>query len=348
MADMIKTKNGYKKRIFIGRSETGSPIQKQFSGKTQKEVNQKIADFMAEHEKEVEKKASGSMTLEEAFLEQIKISTHIRKPRTVLKKEEDIAYIRKHAPSILSMDITTFGATKPNPFITMTISMLESGASNYGINNSIRAIKTVLHAYDMPVPKITYLEHETKKDTPEKSEVLAIISKLKELDHPLYIPVLLATYGPLRRGEICALTMDDFDFKAGTVTVSKNQTTGIHGGYVIGTPKTLSSRRTITLPPMILKEIKRKGLYPYNVNSLTMAWNVFLRKNGFTYHRFHSLRHFFVSYALNDLHLPELEIQRRGGWSNDKVMKEVYNDVLQSQKSKADQILFDAIENDLK
>lgn len=348
MADMIKTKTGYKKRIFVGRALNGSPIQKQFSGKTQKEVNQKIADFMAEHEKEVEKKASGSMTLEEAFLEQIELSTHIHKPRTVLKKEEDIAYIRKHAPSILAMDITTFGATKPNPFAAMTASMLESGASNYGVNNCLRAIKAVLNAYEVPVPKITYLEHETHIDVPEKSEVLAIINKLKELDHPLYIPVLLAAYGPLRRGEICALTMNDFDFKAGTVTVSKNQTTGIHGGYVIGTPKTRSSYRTITLPQIILKEVKKRGLYGYNVNSLTMAWNVFLRKNGFTYHRFHSLRHFFVSYALNDLHLPELEIQRRGGWSNDKVMKSVYNEVLQSQKKTADRILFDAIENDLR
>jgi integrase len=54
-----------------------------------------------------------------------------------------------------------------------------------------------------------------------------------------------------RQGELLALTWDDIDLKAGTLTVrrSLSQT---KAGFVVKEPKTKNSRRTIALPPFVV------------------------------------------------------------------------------------------------
>ena len=59
----------------------------------------------------------------------------------------------------------------------------------------------------------------------------------------------------IREGELLALTPADFDFKAGTVKISKSYQR-LHGEDVITTPKTKKSNRTIKMPPFLCDEMQ--------------------------------------------------------------------------------------------
>ncbi|MCZ3742196.1 tyrosine-type recombinase/integrase [Lactobacillus mulieris] len=71
----------------------------------------------------------------------------------------------------------------------------------------------------------------------------------------------LLAYTGLRKGEACALTWSDIDFKEHTIRVEKTTTLGMHNRIMVSTPKTKSSYRTIEVDNKtlsILLELKKK------------------------------------------------------------------------------------------
>lgn len=74
-----------------------------------------------------------------------------------------------------------------------------------------------------------------------------------ELDYTMY---RLLAFSGLRGGEALALTFDDIDFTAKTLTVNKTLSQ-IKGGYTVTTPKTKSSNRTISLDDKTLQILKK-------------------------------------------------------------------------------------------
>jgi integrase len=74
--------------------------------------------------------------------------------------------------------------------------------------------------------------------------------------HWLYMPVLIAAYTGLRRGEVLGLRWRDVDLLKGTLQVS--QAVEVIGGELhITAPKTERSHRTLTLPAALVPEITR-------------------------------------------------------------------------------------------
>ena len=59
----------------------------------------------------------------------------------------------------------------------------------------------------------------------------------------------------MRKGELLALTMNDIDFQAKKITISKTLAY-VNGEYIIQPPKTEQSNRVIDIPGFLLKEIK--------------------------------------------------------------------------------------------
>lgn len=80
----------------------------------------------------------------------------------------------------------------------------------------------------------------------------------------------------LRKGEIRALNWNDIDFKNNTLTVSKGLSDNVNGKrYIISSPKTKSSNRTLPLPKEVvndLKELKQKNIEYTNFKD---SWFVF-------------------------------------------------------------------------
>lgn len=176
---------------------------------------------------------------------------------------------------------------------------------------------------------------------PTELEVLGLLQLFRNTD--LEVPIMLAAYGGLRRGEICALRMSDID--GDFVHVSKAVVRDPQGTWVTKEPKTPSSIRTVLLPRFVIDRIREQGyithMLPSNVSN--RFWKR-QRNLGIRPYCFHSLRHFHASY-LHALNIPDAYIMARGGWSSPAVMQSVYRHALADHASVTDLLAVSAFQN---
>lgn len=67
----------------------------------------------------------------------------------------------------------------------------------------------------------------------------------------------LAIYGGFRRGEICGLEWQDIDFDTGIISIRRTSSYTKAKGIYTDTPKTVSSRRSLKMPPHIISMLKQ-------------------------------------------------------------------------------------------
>lgn len=80
---------------------------------------------------------------------------------------------------------------------------------------------------------------------------------LSEASDRFKIPLMLALYGGLRRGECSGLRWSDIDFSRGVLTIVRSVVKLKDGQEVLKeTPKTSASRRTVTLPRFVMKALE--------------------------------------------------------------------------------------------
>lgn len=104
-----------------------------------------------------------------------------------------------------------------------------------------------LHAVEPP---------KVRREPPETltlKEAKAYITAFE--GHPVEPIVLLAIGCGLRRSELAALTWEDFDFKAGTVTIAKTHHDHA-GGVIVEDPKSTTSHRVIAVPEWVLGRLR--------------------------------------------------------------------------------------------
>lgn len=147
----------------------------------------------------------------------------------------------------------------------------------------------------------------------------------------LEVPILLAAFGPLRRGEIFALTSDDL--KGNSIIVNKAVCIGEDGKIVTKTPKNYSSNRVVYLPDFVVDKIKdiQGPLVSCHPNSLSKAFSRVLKENDIPHFRFHDLRHYNVSIC-KAMNIPDEYIMARGGWATNYTMNNVYAHTLNDVK----------------
>ena len=147
---------------------------------------------------------------------------------------------------------------------------------------------------------------------PEECEKL--LQALVQESKPVHLGILLALYGGLRIGEICALQWKDFNFSEGTVSVSKtairitdtSQNAVPKTKVLIEKPKTECSKRIIPLPKDLLFFCKQAQQAPdafvLTGKNRCMEPRVcldnykrILQKAKIEDHTFHALRHTFAT-----------------------------------------------------
>lgn len=163
---------------------------------------------------------------------------------------------------------------------------------------------------ELPFQKSTKIEIFTKEEADNLLECLS--------DEPLMYQVLinLAIITGCRRGELVALKWSDFDFRKGTVSISKSNYKITGEAIGTKTPKTSGSVRLLALPPFCIDLLKiyRKeqnltrlslGDQWINENWVFTQWNGapmypttptlwfsrFLKRHGLPHRKFHALRH---------------------------------------------------------
>lgn len=181
------------------------------------------------------------------------------------------------------------------------------------------------HSFRVKLPQAKPTEYYTPTD----KDIKTLLASVKGSD--LERAVLLAAFGTLREGEVCALTVNDFT--KNTVTVSKSMAWN-GSGYVIKSPKTVESNRTITLPPKIIKRItkgKTDRIVDYTPKNLSQTFARKLKEIGLPPFRFHDLRAYSAS-VRHALGVPDAYILADGGWKTDSVMKRVYRRAMDDKR----------------
>lgn len=171
----------------------------------------------------------------------------------------------------------------------------------------------------LPKEKRTEMAYYTIE---EVEELLKYLDK-EPLKYKAIISIAIMT--GLRRGEIIGLHWQDIDFNTGNVTIKRSVQYLIGKGVSEKTPKTETSKRTITLPTYcisILKELQKENLkqrillgskYIVNDNvfvteignimhpdTITSWFAKFIEKNKLRKIRFHDLRHTSATILLSE------------------------------------------------
>lgn len=171
--------------------------------------------------------------------------------------------------------------------------------------------------------------------TPCDEEMRVLLEHIK--DRPeLLTAVLLAAFGSMRRGEICALT--SVDFTGNRVRVTKSMVRDKEGIWIIKpTPKTDESNREIVLPSFVMESItlpETGRVVPLHPEQISNRFRRAVRSSGCGHtFRFHDLRHYYVSIA-HALGVPDAYIMQMGGWRTDNIMHRVYRDTLPDMMAK--------------
>lgn len=87
-----------------------------------------------------------------------------------------------------------------------------------------------------------------------KAEYQRFLDAVCDKERSFYAFEILYWTG-IREGELLALTPDDFDFEAGTLTIDKSFAVR-NGEHVIGPPKTKKSYRTIAISDFLCEEVR--------------------------------------------------------------------------------------------
>lgn len=161
---------------------------------------------------------------------------------------------------------------------------------------------------------------------PSEEDIRAILDASKGSEDS--IGIQLGVLG-LRRGEICALRMEDL--KGNELTISRNLVYNKEW-IVKENPKTDASFRTIILPDKLVKEIKNKGsFFDLSPKKLNEHLHMYQDKLKIPRFRFHDLRHYFASYC-HAQGICDADIMAMGGWESDFVMKRIYRESMEAQK----------------
>lgn len=144
----------------------------------------------------------------------------------------------------------------------------------------------------------------------------------------------LLFWSGMRSGEMLALTLNDFDFKAETVSISKNYAR-LDNEDLILEPKTPKSKRKVTLPPflcdMVQSYVERlvaydsaDRLFTVTKHYLKHEMNRGCKKSGVKVIRIHDLRHSHAS-LLIEMGFSPLLISERLGHEDIKTTLQTYS-----------------------
>lgn len=265
-------------------------------------------------------------TLQEAMDKYIKSKEHILSPSTIRGYN---TLIKNAYPSLL------LKKTK-----RITRQDIQEWANAYSTNHSP---KSVSNAHGFLSAVLSTFEPELRLHTklPEKRPKQLYVPSDKDIQKLLrYISgselekaVLLAAFGTLRRGEICALT--DQDIHGNVIEINKSLVRSYNGGFVTKSPKTPSSNRSIEYPHFVIEKFNgiQGRLVKMHPEDISKQFGKVLMEAGVHPFRFHDLRHYSAS-IMHALGIPDQYIMARGGWKTDKVLKSVYRNVITDEEKK--------------
>ena len=323
MATPRKLPSGmYRCQVYDYTDENGKRHYRSFTDPNKKICQLMAADFIANKKR----RSQGNLTVSEAVEEYIKVKEAVLSPATIRGYK---VIQRNHFKSIEHLMIKNL----TNQQIQQWVSRLSVKLAPKTVANAHGLLNAVLDMYAPEIHLNTKLPRKQHSSlyVPSDSDIQLLLESVRDTE--LEKAILLAAFGPLRRGEICALT--EKDISGNIVSVTKSMVKDINGKWHIKDPKTPSSYRTIELPdPVIKRLIPTNGrIVDATPDIITKRFEYALKKTGLHPFRFHDLRHYFVSIS-HAMNIPDQYIQDRGGWATDTIMKTHYRGSISDEAKK--------------
>ena len=318
-----KDRKHWEGRITIGSSDDGKPISKCFSGKTQREVIEKMTRFR-EQLHGMTLSADSRMKLKdwsERWLNEYMV--HVIRPKTISRYRGMLQlHVYPYLGDYRISKITTIQVQRMYNDLKENgrrrdVKKLGKGLSG----NTVRGIHMLLHEImeyalkenmilknptnGTTIPKIEPIELQVLNEKQLKTFISALQSDKAWSDF-FYLEIMTG----LRRGEICALQWSDLDMVEKKLYVNRSAS---YQGEV-GKTKTLYSERVIKLPQSVyevlierLKTSQSEWIFPHPKDtSKPMSGDIALRRlrkilesAGLPHIRFHDLRHTFATHAVS-------------------------------------------------
>lgn len=267
--------------------------------------------------KKNQKRPSG-MTVGEAVDRYIEVKAPVLSPSTLRGYESHARH--------------SFGAIADLSIDDLRTDVVQEWISAYSLKHSPKSVanaRTLLSsAVSMFVPdlhfKVTLPQRQPPTlYTPTDDDVRRLIAYTEGTE--MERAILLAAFGTLRRGEVCALERSDIEGNA--VSVSKSIVRDSSGTWLVKRPKTPQSNRTIVLPSEVVRRVlsgtDAGRLVSMTPGQLTDCFRRIVRACGLPPFRFHDLRAYAVSMR-HALGVPDQYIMQDGGYKSDRVMKQAY------------------------
>ena len=308
-------------RVQASVTVGGIKTVKSFTNKDRKKAELLAAQWRAEF---LSYNETDRITLQTAYARYIDSKRNVLSPSTIREYERQSKIDFPELMPVLIESIT-------QERIQRAVDKMARTHSAKSVKNSHGLLSAVLRVFRPDLRLITSLPQKTKHAVyiPDDDDIRTL---LEASDGVLRRAILLAAFGPMRRGEICAL--EDADIKGNTVAVNKNLVQNSKKDWVIKAPKTYSGYRTIDFPDFVIEEIKKEQgrIVPITPNALTSRFARRLKKLDIPHFRFHDLRHYCVSIQ-KAIGVPDIYIMERGGWSSTNTMNAIYAHVLKKNRT---------------
>ena len=360
---------GWRASITIGTDDKGKLIRKQFTGKTQQDVKNKLQEYKKQM-------LMGVLNEDKLTVSDWFYSWLFDYRKQDLKPK---SFQRYHGVYKNYIENTDFGNIKLNDLRTTHLQRHYKKLLDNGVTpTTIRQINTNLKTCLNEAERQGYIQKNwcklvtlPKKEDNKEVKVLTKEEQQRFLEaikgHELELLYIVALGTGLRIGEILGLKWSDIDFKNNELHVNRNlQKVALYEddkiiGYEVveSTPKTKNSLRTIPVPQNIIKKLKT---HKKEQNELILLLQeeydnknyVFCNKLGKPIEdkrpgrnlktiltsigiepiKFHALRHTYAT-RLFEAGIPPKTVQHLMGHSDIETTMNIYTHVMKEQKLEA-------------
>jgi integrase len=321
-----------RRQVYDYTDENGKKHYKSFTAPTKAEVNAMVEDW-----KKNRRDLKEELTVSEAVERYINLKAGVLSPSTVGGYQCDLRRIKRHR--VANIELKTLTSIDLQRFV----SEMAIEVSPKTCVNTYTLVCSALNVF-LPnfKPQVTMPERKRASvKVPEVDEVQTLIDHCDCLE--MKLAIILAAKYTLRRGEICALTFEDINYKTHHISVNKAFVNVERRYWELKSPKTVYSYRDIVVSDDVLAAIKtldpnRQYILGMNPDQLEHKYQ-YLKKRAGVNVRFHDLRHHAAS-VMHAAGIPQRYIEAKGGWRpGSKVLTDIYQHTFEKEMSKVDEII---------
>ena len=312
--------------------------EREFLMKKQADLNMTLESFVELYAQDVKPKLKLNTWLTKESIIQKKILPYLGKRKLSEITPQDIFCWQNEIRQITDKNGKPLSTTYLKTIHNQMSAIFNHAVRFYGLQSNPAA-----KAGSMGEKESTEMQFWTKE------EFLKVIDVM--MDSPIhYYAFEMLYWCGLRIGELFALTSDDFNFEAGTVTISKSYQR-IKGEDVITCPKTKKSNRVIQMPQFLSEEIQDyikqlygvehdSRLFPLSKHSMKSAMEKACKATSVKVIRLHDLRHSHVSLLIDmgfsavvaDAVISDLKQKLTSARKDARIWKDRYEKLLEQTK----------------